>query len=105
MLKPSQVGLISAMCLFSTFALAKGERYGGSVNMLTIESIDYDEGSSGDVDTLRYGLVHTRPIDETTIAGVGGWVLITLLKMSTHLQMVFIKKLQTTSFALFHNTP
>ena len=64
MLKPSQVGLISAMCLFSTFAVAKGERYGGSVNMLTIESIDYDEGSSGDVDTLRYGLVHTRPIDE-----------------------------------------
>ncbi|ELV8640018.1 hypothetical protein QNE20_004001 [Vibrio vulnificus] len=32
--------------------------------MLTIESIDYDEGSSGEVDTLRYGLVHTRPIDE-----------------------------------------
>ncbi|MEZ9083165.1 hypothetical protein [Vibrio harveyi] len=64
MLKPSQVGLISAMCLFSTFAVAKGERYGGSVSMLTIESIDYDEGSSGDVDTLRCGLVHTRPIDE-----------------------------------------
>ena len=64
MLKPSQVGLITAMCLCSTFAAAKGERYGGSVSMLTIESIDYDEGSSGDVDTLRYGLVHTRPIDE-----------------------------------------
>ncbi|NOJ19851.1 hypothetical protein [Vibrio jasicida] len=64
MLKPSQVGLISAMCLFSTFAIAKGERYGGSVNMLMMESHDYDEGSSGDQDALRYGLVHTRPIDE-----------------------------------------
>ncbi|KFK48003.1 hypothetical protein, partial [Vibrio vulnificus] len=64
MLKPSQVGLVTAMCLFSAFAAAKGERYGGSVSMLTIERIDYDEGSSGEVDTLRYGLVHTRPIDE-----------------------------------------
>ena len=64
MLKPSQVGLISAMCLFSTFAVAKGERYGGSVNMLMMESHDYDEGTSGEHDALRYGLVHTRPIDE-----------------------------------------
>ncbi|MGF1727553.1 hypothetical protein [Photobacterium nomapromontoriensis] len=64
MLKPSQVGLLSAMCLFSTFVLAKGERYGLSVNMLTIDSINYDEGSSGQKNSLRYGAVHTRPIDE-----------------------------------------
>ena len=64
MLKPSQVGLISAMCLFSSVAMAKGERYGLSTSMLTIDSIKYDEGKSGEQDTLRFGLVHTRPIDE-----------------------------------------
>ena len=40
MLKPSQIGLISAMCLFSSFAVAKGERYGLSASMLTIDSIN-----------------------------------------------------------------
>jgi opacity protein-like surface antigen len=64
MLKPTYIGLISAVCLFSSVTLAKGERYGASVNMLTIESIDYDEGSSGQKDSLRYGIVHTRPIDQ-----------------------------------------
>ncbi|MDW2123424.1 hypothetical protein WKW23_13600 [Vibrio alginolyticus] len=64
MLKPSQIGLISAMCLFSSVAMAKGERYGLSTSMLTIDSINYDEGKSGEQDTLRFGLVHTRPIDE-----------------------------------------
>ncbi|MCR9559289.1 hypothetical protein [Vibrio alginolyticus] len=64
MLKPSQIGLISAMCLFSSVAMAKGERYGLSTSMLTIDSIKYDEGKSGELDTLRFGLVHTRPIDE-----------------------------------------
>ncbi|EAS76634.1 hypothetical protein V12G01_01460 [Vibrio alginolyticus 12G01] len=64
MLKPSQVGLISAMCLFSSVAMAKGERYGLSTSMLTIDSIKYDEGKSGEQDTLRFGLAHTRPIDE-----------------------------------------
>ncbi|ELA7567786.1 hypothetical protein Q8E16_000567 [Vibrio alginolyticus] len=64
MLKPSQIGLISAMCLFSSVAMAKGERYGLSTSMLTINSIKYDEGKSGEQDTLRFGLVHTRPIDE-----------------------------------------
>ncbi|MDV5045218.1 hypothetical protein [Vibrio diabolicus] len=64
MLKPSQIGLISAMCLFSSFAVAKGERYGLSASMLTIDSINYEEGNSGEQDTLRFGLVHSRPIDE-----------------------------------------
>ncbi|EPT9255522.1 hypothetical protein ACVTNV_003908 [Vibrio alginolyticus] len=64
MLKPSQIGLISAMCLFSSVVMAKGERYGLSTSMLTIDSIKYDEGKSGEQDTLRFGLVHTRPIDE-----------------------------------------
>ncbi len=62
--KPRQIGLITAMCLFSAFAAAKGERYGVSVNMLNIESMDYEQGSSGDKNVFRYGLVHTRPIDE-----------------------------------------
>lgn len=62
--KPSHVGLFAVMCLFSFLAVAKGERYGLSVNMLTIDSIDYDEGMSGEQDALRYGIVHTRPIDE-----------------------------------------
>ncbi|ELB2817667.1 hypothetical protein QNE27_004572 [Vibrio alginolyticus] len=64
MLKPSQIGLISAMCLLSSVVMAKGERYGLSTSMLTIDSIKYDEGKSGEQDTLRFGLVHTRPIDE-----------------------------------------
>ncbi|EOY4665263.1 hypothetical protein ACP52K_001115 [Vibrio alginolyticus] len=64
MLKPSQIGLISAMCLFSSVVMAKGERFGLSTSMLTIDSIKYDEGKSGEQDTLRFGLVHTRPIDE-----------------------------------------
>ncbi len=64
MLKLSQVGLISTVCLFSPFIAAKGERQGASVNMLTVESIDYDEGFSGDQEALRYGFVHTRPVDE-----------------------------------------
>lgn len=53
------------MCLFSSIVIAKGERYGASVNMLSIDSIEYKEGTTGQVDTLRYGLVHTRPIDES----------------------------------------
>lgn len=61
----SQIGLISTMCLFSSIAIAKGERYGGSVNMLSIDTIEYEEGPSGQVDALRYGFVHTRPIDES----------------------------------------
>ncbi|MCW8348644.1 MULTISPECIES: hypothetical protein [Vibrio] len=64
MLKPINVGLISVVCLFSSFAVAKGERYGISVNMLAIESMEYDQGSSGQKDSLRYGIVHTRPIDK-----------------------------------------
>ncbi len=65
MRKRSQIGLVSTMCLLSFFATAKGERYGGSVNMLSTESVEYDEGPSGEADVLRYGLVHTRPIDES----------------------------------------
>ncbi|MFA0115927.1 hypothetical protein AB4407_20120 [Vibrio sp. 10N.261.46.E11] len=65
MRKLSKIGLISTMCLFSSIVIAKGERYGGSVNMLNIDSIEYKEGTTGQVDTLRYGLVHTRPIDES----------------------------------------
>jgi outer membrane protein W len=64
MLKLVQVGMLSALCLSSSFAFAKGERYGVSVNMLSIDSIEYKEGSSSSQDTLRYGIVHTRPISE-----------------------------------------
>lgn len=65
MYRPFQLGLVSALCLTTPFVMAKGERYGASVNVLAVESIKYDEGSSGDKQSLRYGLVHTRPIDET----------------------------------------
>ncbi|MCG9595584.1 hypothetical protein L1D15_02485 [Vibrio sp. Isolate25] len=62
--KLSRLGLLALACTVSTVANAKGERYGGSINMLSIDSIEYKEGTSGTVDALRYGFVHTRPIDE-----------------------------------------
>ncbi|MFB9134106.1 hypothetical protein M1D72_14890 [Vibrio sp. AK197] len=64
MLKPSQIGALSLMCLFSTVSFAKGERYGISYNLFSVESIEYDEGESGEQDMTRFGLVHTRPLDE-----------------------------------------
>ncbi|MGF1741726.1 hypothetical protein L4C34_11750 [Vibrio profundum] len=51
-------------CLFSSVALAKGERYGAAVNYRQIDSIGYTQGDSGEFDTMNFGLVHTRPIDE-----------------------------------------
>ncbi|GAA5644957.1 MULTISPECIES: outer membrane beta-barrel protein [Vibrio] len=65
MAKPINIALALLMCAVSSSAVAKGERYGGSVSMLSIEGIDYDEGTSGEADALRYGLLHTRPIDES----------------------------------------
>ncbi len=64
MFKPSQVGILTLMCLFSGFTFAKGERYGVSYNLFSVESIEYDEGDSGEQELTRYGLVHTRPLDE-----------------------------------------
>lgn len=72
MSKSSQVGLIYAMCFFSTFAVAKGERYGASVNMITVESIDYDEGSSGDVDAYDTVLFIPAQSMKITTVGAGG---------------------------------
>ncbi len=66
MLKPSQVGIVSLLCLFSGLAFAKGERYGVSYNLFSVESIEYDEGDSGAQELTRYGLVYTRPLDENT---------------------------------------
>ncbi len=65
MYRPVHVGLVSSLCIISSFAVAKGERYGISANVLAVESIQYEEGMSGQKESLRYGLVHTRPIDET----------------------------------------
>ncbi|MBU2896150.1 porin family protein [Vibrio hepatarius] len=64
MSKLCQWGLLALVCTVSTAVNAKGERYGGSVNMLSIDSIEYEQGDSGTADTIRYGFVHTRPIDE-----------------------------------------
>lgn len=64
MSKLSRLGLLALACTVSAAANAKGERYGGSISMLSIDSIEYKEGSSGTADTMRYGFVHTRPIDE-----------------------------------------
>ncbi|MGF1696330.1 hypothetical protein L4C54_11720 [Vibrio lamellibrachiae] len=52
------------LCVLSAPINAKGLRYGGSVNLLSIDSVEYPEGRSGEADILRYGFVHTRPIDE-----------------------------------------
>ncbi len=66
MLKLLKIGTLLSifLFLFSPFVAAKGERYGASINIFNIESIEYDEGVSGKKNTLRYGVVHTRPIDE-----------------------------------------
>ncbi|WP_260261403.1 hypothetical protein [Vibrio intestinalis] len=64
MLRFSLVGLVITSCLSSPVVFAKGERYGAGVSQLTLESHDYDYGSSGEQNALRYSLVHTRPIDE-----------------------------------------
>lgn len=64
MLKLGLFGLLVTACLSSPVAVAKGERYGVGISQLTIDSNDYDYGPSGEQSTLRYSLVHTRPIDE-----------------------------------------
>lgn len=64
MSKLSQWSLLALAFTVSAVANAKGERYGGSVSMLSIDNIEYEQGESGTADAIRYGLVHTRPIDE-----------------------------------------
>ncbi|MDN3611770.1 hypothetical protein ACODM8_12810 [Vibrio ostreicida] len=64
MTKLTRLGLLVLACSVPISANAKGERYGGSINMLSIDSIDYKQGDSGTSNAMRYGLVHTRPIDE-----------------------------------------
>ncbi|WP_299015003.1 hypothetical protein [uncultured Photobacterium sp.] len=64
MAQSTKFGLIALMCLLSSPVLAKGERYGASSSLLSIDSIDYEQGESGEMNASRYGLLHTRPIDE-----------------------------------------
>ncbi|MCG7497889.1 hypothetical protein MHO82_13545 [Vibrio sp. Of7-15] len=50
----------------SSPALAKGERYGASFQQLSFDGTTIDAGETGSGDVLRFGLVHTRPIDENS---------------------------------------
>jgi len=64
MAKPIHLCFIALIFAFSAPIFAKGERYGTIVNVRVIESTEYEEGPSGELNTISYGLVHTRPIDE-----------------------------------------
>ncbi len=64
MVKAIQVFLFVLICLSSGIVHAKGERYGISVNLLNIESMSYDLGDTSEVDSVNFGIQHTRPIDE-----------------------------------------
>ncbi|WP_072054266.1 hypothetical protein [Aliivibrio fischeri] len=64
MAKPIQLGFMTLIMACSLPAFAKGERYGIAANFKTIESTEYEQGMSGELSTISYGLVHTRPIDE-----------------------------------------
>lgn len=64
MTKPIQLGFIALILAFSAPIFAKGERYGAIANIRVIESTEYEEGPSGELNTISYGIVHTRPIDE-----------------------------------------
>ena len=64
MAKPIHLCFIALILAFSAPIFAKGERYGTIVNVRVIESTEYEEGPSGELNTISYGLVHTRPIDE-----------------------------------------
>ncbi|WP_047046442.1 hypothetical protein [Vibrio mexicanus] len=64
MQKTIYVSAILLIGLLSSAVNAKGNRYGGTISQFSIESIDYEQGKSGEVDALRYGLTYTRPIDE-----------------------------------------
>jgi len=45
-------------------AFAKGERYGVSAQYFNINSVEFDEGHTAETGAIKFGLVHTRPIDE-----------------------------------------
>ncbi|MUK37782.1 hypothetical protein GNP82_09475 [Aliivibrio fischeri] len=64
MAKPIQLGFMALIMACSLPAFAKGERYGIAANFKTIESTEYEQGMSGELSIISYGLVHTRPIDE-----------------------------------------
>ena len=64
MSKFGYINIAILICLLSSSVHSKGLRYGGSVGMLSIDSVEYANGSSGEEDILRYGFVHTRPIDQ-----------------------------------------
>lgn len=64
MAKPIQLGFIALILAFSAPIFAKGERYGATASLKIIETTEYELGMSGELSTISYGLVHTRPIDE-----------------------------------------
>jgi len=64
MVKPIQFGFMAVIFALSTPVFAKGERYGAVANFKMMESIEYEEGLSDEFNTISYGFVHTRPIDE-----------------------------------------
>jgi len=65
-----RLSIVSVLVLFSfcmvctESAFAKGERYGVSAQYFNIDSVKFDEGSTDETNTIKFGLVHSRPIDE-----------------------------------------
>ncbi|MCL9780079.1 porin family protein [Vibrio sp. S4M6] len=55
---------LCTLLIVSSPLFAKGQRYGGTVSLVNLTSIDYQQGESGSQDVTSFGLVYTTPIDE-----------------------------------------
>ncbi|CAM2835875.1 hypothetical protein [Moritella viscosa] len=65
MLRLSIVLVLFSFCMVcAESAFAKGERYGISAQYFNINSVEFDEGSTEETNTIKFGFAHTRPIDE-----------------------------------------
>lgn len=64
---PFSKGFLALVLLVSSSSVfAKGERYGASFQLLSFDGTTIDSGETGSGEALRFGLVHTRPIDENS---------------------------------------
>lgn len=64
MFKTLHILYVLILCIISMPTFAKGNRYGGSVALMNVNSISYQQGESGSADLTSFGLVYTTPIDE-----------------------------------------
>lgn len=64
MVKSIQLCIVAFIFTCSSTAFAQSDRYGIIGNFKNIDQLEHDEGTSEAFDTISYGLVHTRPIDQ-----------------------------------------